>query len=252
LTTNSTGLFERATERSSRRRKTPRGEGRLNANAADDADGGSDTADSVRLCYLGTRNARARALLESFESHRYRSTLITSGKELGTASCQHVGVVVVDGDEQPDLVATLCDIAESAPDAKIMVLARFESGDDILTALYAGASGFCDSSASPEAVARSVDDVIHNGAAIPRSFASDLVTRLREGGRHVVQGPAGAIELTDREWEVLSLLHRGRTTSEIAADLYVSPGTIRSHIWALVHKCGVDDRQALVDVIDAA
>jgi DNA-binding NarL/FixJ family response regulator len=251
LSTNGTGLLKRADEQSSRRQKAPRSEEQQNDNPQSEADQGPDTTGSVRLCFLGTRNKRATALLESFEAHHYQSKLVGSPDELEVGADESV-IVVVDGDRQPDLVVTLRDIESFAPQAKVLVLAQFQSSEHFLTALYAGASGFCDSMASPEAVARSVEDLVNTGAAIPRSFASDLVHRLRQGPRHAVRGLAGPITLTDREWEVLSLLRRGRTTREIATALYVSPGTVRSHVWALVHKCGVDDRQGLVDLADAA
>jgi DNA-binding NarL/FixJ family response regulator len=251
LSTNGTGLPTRADEQFSRRQRAPHRDEQRKSKPRRDADEGPDAIASVRLYYLGVRNARATALLASFEAHRYESKLIGSPDELEVFADEHV-IVVVDGDRQPDLVVTLRNIEAFAPHAKVLVLAQFQSSEHFMTALHAGASGFCDSTASPEAAARSVDDLVNTGAAIPRSFAADLVHRLRQGPRRAVRGTAGPITLTDREWEVLSLLRRGRTTSEIATALYVSAGTVRSHVWALVHKCGVDGRQGLVDLADAA
>jgi DNA-binding NarL/FixJ family response regulator len=203
----------------------------------------------VALSFLGARTEQALAIRDAFAHGRYRPAFIDTPHDVEQPSGA-TSVVVVVGDEQEDLLAALNCISAATPEARVVVLARFRSDHDILPALYAGASGFCDSSASPAAIVRTVDDVVDNGAAIPRWFVSHLVNRLREGPRRTVQCPGGTVELTEREWEVLQQLRLGHTTAEIATTLYVSAGTIRSHVWALVHKCGVEDREALRHIID--
>ena len=78
-----------------------------------------------------------------------------------------------------------------------------------------------------------------------RSFP--LVQHLRPGGRGIVVAGSGRtdVELTNRELEVFVLLRQARTTAEMASYLVVSKGTIRTHVSALIHKLGVDDRHQL-------
>lgn len=204
----------------------------------------------VSLWYLGARNERSLAILDSFDPGRYRRAFAQATHELERTS--ESATVVLVAEEQHKVLVTLREISSHTPDALMVVLSRALSEGKLMSALQAGAAGFCDSSASPQAIARTVEDAIDNGVAIPRWLVPHLVSRLREGSRRIVQCPAGSVELTEREWEVLQQLRLGRTTTEIAAALYVSAGTVRSHVWALVHKCGVSDREALVDLTDAA
>ncbi|MGV9779585.1 response regulator transcription factor [Streptosporangium sp. NPDC003464] len=65
--------------------------------------------------------------------------------------------------------------------------------------------------------------------------------------------PAEPAGLTDREREILILITRGRSNSEIAADLTVSPSTVKNHVTSLFAKIGVRDRaQAVILAYEAA
>jgi DNA-binding NarL/FixJ family response regulator len=78
-------------------------------------------------------------------------------------------------------------------------------------------------------------------------FASRILDWIsdRTSGKHVYRGPA-ATELTDREYEVLILLGRGRTNEEIAGELNVRNTTVRSHICHILTKLNLRNRTAAV------
>ena len=59
----------------------------------------------------------------------------------------------------------------------------------------------------------------------------------------------GRVEVTDREWEILELLIEGRSTREMADKLYISVGTVRSHVSILLKKLGAVDREDAVQLI---
>jgi DNA-binding CsgD family transcriptional regulator len=63
---------------------------------------------------------------------------------------------------------------------------------------------------------------------------------------------AGPIDVTDREWEIMQLMLQRRSTREIATALYVSVGTVRSHVSALMHKVGAVDRDDLIAMVERA
>jgi two-component system, NarL family, response regulator DesR len=63
---------------------------------------------------------------------------------------------------------------------------------------------------------------------------------------------AGPIDVTDRELEIMQLMLQRRTTREIADALFVSVGTVRSHVSALVHKVGAVDRDDLIAIVERA
>jgi DNA-binding NarL/FixJ family response regulator len=67
-------------------------------------------------------------------------------------------------------------------------------------------------------------------------------TRDATGGRR--EGPLG--KLTEREWDVLRRMQQGMSTAEMAADMYVSAVTVRTHVSAILRKLQVRDREAAV------
>ena len=60
------------------------------------------------------------------------------------------------------------------------------------------------------------------------------------------------VDVTDREWEIMQLMLQRRSTREIATALYVSVGTVRSHVSALMHKVGAVDRDDLIAMVERA
>jgi DNA-binding NarL/FixJ family response regulator len=135
--------------------------------------------------------------------------------------------------------------------AKVVVLTTFERDDYIIEALRAGASGFLVKNSPPEELVRAVR-VVAGGEAI----LSPGVTR-RILTHYTAQGPANREasaqararweRLSGREKEVLAELARGRSNAEIAHDLYMGEGTVKTHVSGLLTKLGCRDRvQAVV------
>jgi DNA-binding NarL/FixJ family response regulator len=89
--------------------------------------------------------------------------------------------------------------------------------------------------------------------AVPRRFVSRLLDELktRERRRSVVLAGKGRVALTAREWEVVELLLRAATTSEIAAELGVAPVTVRRHVGSVERKLGVTTRAEVVALLSA-
>jgi len=94
--------------------------------------------------------------------------------------------------------------------------------------------------------------VLEGEAALPRNLVARLVEEFRARTtrkRLSLRGRRG-VDLTTREWEVLEFLRQGLTTAEIAARLFVSPVTVRSHVSAVLHKLRVPDRATAVHLLD--
>ena len=132
------------------------------------------------------------------------------------------------------------------------MLTTFGLDDYVFSALRAGASGFMLKDAPPEELVDAIR-VVAGGSAL----LSPAVTRavIEEFARHPAGAPAGSPqldELTAREREVLLLLCRGRSNSEIAADLVVSEATAKTHVARVLMKLGVRDRvQAVIFAYEA-
>ena len=152
-----------------------------------------------------------------------------------------VRMPLVDGIE-----ATRVVVAEALA-AHVLVLTTFDDDRVVYDALAAGASGFLLKTEPP---ARLVD-AVRTVAAGEALLAPALTRRLiEEFVRHPPPGDAVPVrlsELTDREREVLALIARGLSNNEIAATLFVSEATVKTHVNRIFAKLGLRDRvQAVV------
>ena len=133
------------------------------------------------------------------------------------------------------------------PDAKVIILTTFDHDEYVLEALRAGASGFLVKDAPPEELVRAVRVVAAGDALlspnVTRRLLDGVMSRL--GSRS--SPPAGFNELTERERDVLQLMARGRSNTEIASQLHVSEATVKTHVSHVLDKLGLRDRvQAVV------
>jgi DNA-binding NarL/FixJ family response regulator len=94
--------------------------------------------------------------------------------------------------------------------------------------------------------------VLEGEAALSRRLVARLINEYRDRGHHRrARLPSGReVDLTSREWEVLDLLRKHLTTAEIASRLFISEGTVRTHVAAVLHKLGVPDRQSALRLLD--
>ena len=129
---------------------------------------------------------------------------------------------------------------------RVVVLTTFDSDEYVYDAIRAGASGFLLKDAPPEDVLDAIRVVAGGDALLAPSVTRRLIADLaaRPGGS---QRSAIPLEpLTEREREVLTLVGRGMSNAEIAAELYVSPATAKAHVSHVMTKLLARDRAQLV------
>jgi DNA-binding NarL/FixJ family response regulator len=151
-----------------------------------------------------------------------------------------VRMPVLDGIE-----ATRRIVAESLP-SRVLVLTTFDQDDIVYEAMRAGASGFLLKTVPPAKLADAVRTVAGGEAllapSITRRLVEAFVRRPPPG-----QGLDDFDELTERELEVLRLIARGLSNGEIAAELFVSEATVKTHVNRVFSKLDLRDRvQAVV------
>jgi two-component system, NarL family, response regulator LiaR len=126
------------------------------------------------------------------------------------------------------------------PAVKVLVLTTFGSDDWVLDALRAGASGYLLKDAPREQVLNAIRGTVEGKTFIDPAIAGKLLGEITGGKKK----PAAALtdKLTQRETEVLQLLAKGLSNEDIAKKLFLSEGTVRNHIGAIIAKLGVADR----------
>ena len=156
---------------------------------------------------------------------------------------------LVDAELEGDAGGAIRAITVEVPDAALVLLTSGGGDRVVFDALCAGATGSIPRDAEPARLAHTLQVVLEGDVPLPRSVVAALIEESRAPARDELapqgRSPGGG-ELTKREREVLELLREGRTTAEIAARLFISKVTVRSHICAVVRKLGVSDRQAAI------
>jgi DNA-binding NarL/FixJ family response regulator len=129
---------------------------------------------------------------------------------------------------------------------RVIILTTFEVDEYVFEAIRAGASGFLVKDIEPEDLVNAIRVVARGDALLSPSVTRKLISSI--AGR----GPAQRIDasalsvLTDREREVLALVAAGMSNDEIAAALYMSPLTAKTHVSRTMLKLGARDRAQLV------
>ena len=143
-------------------------------------------------------------------------------------------------------IAAATEIDVAVPATSIVMLLESGSAEELLAALRAGASSCLLRDIGPVALGRAVRATLDGEASLPRGLTSRVIEELRcRWGERRTRTAAGAwVTLSDRESEVLQLLHRKLTTKQIAERLGISAVTVRRHVSDTVRLLGVRDRDA--------
>ncbi|MBP3034642.1 response regulator transcription factor [Arthrobacter sp. zg-ZUI100] len=136
-------------------------------------------------------------------------------------------------------------------DLKVVVLTTFDLDEYALSAIRAGASGFLLKDAPPEELLEAIRTVYRGDAVIAPSTTRRLLDHvaplLREPTAEVSRHAADVERLTPREREVFGLIAQGLSNPEIAAHLFLSDATVKTHVGHILAKLGARDRvQAVV------
>jgi DNA-binding NarL/FixJ family response regulator len=142
-----------------------------------------------------------------------------------------------------DGLTALPKLHEVAPQAEIVVLTASEEESNLLAAIRAGAAGYLLKSEPPERIVEFLRGVAQGEAALSGAVARQLLDQVREGAPRSAVPDSVAKTLSARELEVLLLLDRHLSTDEIAARLFISEHTVRSHVKSLLAKLGVSSRR---------
>jgi DNA-binding NarL/FixJ family response regulator len=158
----------------------------------------------------------------------------------------HPQVVVMDmrmpGTNGAEAIRRIRELNEPPP---VLVLTTYDDNETVHEAVTAGAAGFALKDSSAEDLHRAVREIANGNGWIDYTVARPLLETFGE----VVPPPERRAKLsllTERELHVMKLLGRGCTNSEIATELCVSTGTVKTHVGSILAKLGLRDRVAAV------
>lgn len=139
--------------------------------------------------------------------------------------------------------------AEPELDAvKILVLTTFEDDQYVIRAIQAGAQGFLGKDVGPTELITAIEQVAAGGALLSPTATESLIAHVADSSKRPVDTAAvdALASLTSRERAVLVQVAAGLTNDEIAAALFISPFTVKTHLNRAMTKTGTRDRSQLV------
>ncbi|MFC3492694.1 response regulator [Glycomyces rhizosphaerae] len=177
------------------------------------------------------------------EAHNGREAVELARSERADVVLMDIRMPELDGIEATKRIAADEDLAG----VRILVQTTFENDDNIVLALRAGASGFLGKGVEPEDLVRAIR-VVAGGEALlsPKATRTMIGRFLSQNEPGPLSTPEPLAALTEREREVLALAAHGLSNDDIAAKLYLSPLTAKTHVNRAMTKLGVRDRAQLV------
>jgi DNA-binding NarL/FixJ family response regulator len=145
-----------------------------------------------------------------------------------------------------DGIAATAKLRSAEDPVPVLVLTTFGEDEVLWGAIEAGAIGFVLKDSSAEDLIAAVRAVAGGGAWFDPAVAPRVLERYRRLVAPAMRDAARLDLLTDREHDVLRLIARGATNSEIAATLFVAEATVKSHVGSIFTKLGVRDRAAAI------
>ncbi|HLF42938.1 MAG TPA: response regulator transcription factor [Acidimicrobiia bacterium] len=183
-----------------------------------------------------------------------RAAFAQEGFEVKAVAGDAMRGIDITREHQPDLVMldllmpgmsgleVVGTIIKASPRTKVVLLTSSESAEDLLAAVKAGASGYLTKDTPLPRLVAAMHEVIDGGAAVSPAMGGKLFTALRALLRHSGTLSARVPELTGRELEILGLVGSGKTSREIAEELFISENTVRNHVRNVLDKLGLRSR----------
>ncbi|MEV8455352.1 response regulator transcription factor [Streptomyces sp. NPDC052095] len=138
-------------------------------------------------------------------------------------------------------VAAIAELTRRGARSKVLVLTTYDTDSDTLSAIEAGATGYLLKDAPRDELFTAVRAAADGRTVLSPAVASRLISRVRTPA-------AGGESLSAREREVLELVAKGTSNREIAAELFISEATVKTHLTHVFAKLGAKDRAAAVAI----
>ncbi|OFP87087.1 response regulator transcription factor [Corynebacterium sp. HMSC059E07] len=189
-------------------------------------------------------------ILTTQEDIEVAATAATGADAVAAALSHHIDVAILDI-RMPgmDGIGAAQAILERKPECRIIMLTTFNDEELVARSISAGAHGFLLKDADPEVLVTAVRNVAQGESVLAAGVTGPVLEAYRSALTREnlsAQERQGLSLVTRREMEVLSLIARGATNAEIAADMVIAETTVKTHVSALMSKLAARDRVALV------
>jgi DNA-binding NarL/FixJ family response regulator len=180
-----------------------------------------------------------RGMLQSYDDIEVVGQASSGPEAVALVAALHPDLVLMDL-RMPggDGVAATKVISAEHPSTRVVVLTTYETDQDILRAIEAGASGYLLKDIAPDELARSVRAAAAGETVLATTAATALLGR--------VQGRQAAPALSAQELKVLRLAADGRTNAAIGSELFIGEATVKTYLSRAYEKLGVSDRTSAV------
>lgn len=157
-------------------------------------------------------------------------------------------VVVMDiGLPRQDGIAATQQIKAAMPEVRVVMLTSHTTENEVIAALSSGADAYCIKGTNVDRLIAAIAAAQEGATYLDPQIARRVIDHLKAPATVPTVG-----QLSQREMEVLKLMVEGYSNPEIAAALYLSPNTVKTHIRGIMNKLAVDDRvQAAVVALRA-
>lgn len=137
------------------------------------------------------------------------------------------------------------EITRALPETAAVMLTHSTEDDDLFDSLRAGASGYLLKGTEPAELISALRGVLSGEPAMSPGLVARILNEFQApGGRRLLHRSSAATRLSAREREVMQLLAGGKSTQEVAQQLFLSPTTIRVHVSTVLRKLQVKDRES--------
>ena len=132
-------------------------------------------------------------------------------------------------------------LKKDCPKTQFIMFTIYEDDEHLFNALEAGASGYILKKASQQKILDSIEELHNGGAPMSISIARKVINRFKEPEKKE------ALNITDREKEILTLLSKGLLYKEIGEQLHITTGTVKQHIHKIYEKLHVQNRTEAIN-----
>jgi NarL family two-component system response regulator LiaR len=132
----------------------------------------------------------------------------------------------------------ISEVRQKQPEARILVLTSFASDDVVFPAIKSGALGYLLKNSSPQRLLHAIQEVFRGEPSMSPAIAKKLMLEMQRPS----ELPPTDDPLTSREVDVLRLLAQGLTNQEIAEELVIGEGTVRTHVSNILSKLHLANR----------